>query len=206
MPLARTHSPAPGLWVGIWEIAETEEALWAMLGPDADERARLEGLRPGARRRHWLAARVLALRLLGTRAPFRLDEAGRPFLAGRAEAISLSHAGDRAAAAVGSRGPVGIDLERVGPDVLGIASRFLSPAERLREDGADAERLTVHWCAKEAVYKLLGEKGLSFRAMTIGDFAWNGSARLLVETGDRRIAVHAERDGDHVLAYALPSG
>ncbi|APR75539.1 Hypothetical protein A7982_00885 [Minicystis rosea] len=159
-----------------------------------DERRACAGLRLAARRVQSACARVAAkwLRLelaAGRSAPLvTLDAAllaaharaaylacslsgpdGRPprFTDG-ALAVSLSHAGDLAAAAVTTGRSVGVDVERVGVRAPSFADEHFTPRERhriTRSAAAGAPRAaleTLLWCAKEALYKT-GTLGLPER-------------------------------------------
>ena len=58
-----------------------------------------------------------------------------------------------------------IKLVIVGPEdplVKGIHDFFLNDTE-LETVGTDVEKLCIYWCAKEALYKLLGKKGIIFK-------------------------------------------
>ncbi|WP_437683479.1 4'-phosphopantetheinyl transferase family protein [Sorangium sp. So ce131] len=168
-------------------LARVDAATAARLAPyltDAERRA-CAALRVAARRAQSACARVAAkwLRLelaAGRGAPLvALDAAsleahpradylacavsgpdGRPprFEDG-ALAVSLSHAGDLAAAAVTTEGAVGVDVERVNPRAADFADEHFTPRERegiARGAAAGADRAaleTLLWSAKEALYK-----------------------------------------------------
>lgn len=160
-------------------IAEAEvllaypDALEGWLG--AEERAALAKLATPKRRRDWLAARVAAKRVVAR----RLEALGRPaeppairiaahetrepFVAradGRPDPefpISLAHAGDFGACALGEAGKrVGMDLERIEPRDPSWRRLMAHESELTPELCASAEGLTRLWTAKEAVSKLLG--------------------------------------------------
>ncbi|MFT3767684.1 MAG: 4'-phosphopantetheinyl transferase superfamily protein [Minicystis sp.] len=157
-----------------------------------DERRACAGLRLAARRVQSACARVAAkwLRLelaAGRSAPLvALDAAllaahpraaylacslsgpdGRsPRFTDGALAVSLSHAGELAAAAVTTARSVGIDVERVDVRASAFAEEHFTPRERIRlarSAGAPRAALeTLLWCAKEALYKT-GTLGLPER-------------------------------------------
>ncbi|WP_437826352.1 4'-phosphopantetheinyl transferase family protein [Sorangium sp. So ce1153] len=84
---------------------------------------------------------------------------GAPRFEDGAFAVSLSHAGDRAAAAVTTAGAVGVDVERVEARAAAFADEHFTPREReglARGAAAGADRAaleTLLWSAKEALYK-----------------------------------------------------
>ena len=86
------------------------------------------------------------------------DPNGKPHLADK-RYISISHSHQFSTIAIGDK-PLGIDIEKERSKVHRIASRFLHSTE-LTPNGTDRIR-TTQWCIKEAAYKALGKKGISF--------------------------------------------
>ncbi|WP_437933599.1 4'-phosphopantetheinyl transferase superfamily protein [Sorangium sp. So ce341] len=167
-------------------VVRADEAAAARLEPylTAGERRACAGQRAAARRAQSACARVAAkwLRLelaAGRRAPLvALDAAaleahpradylacavtgpgGPPRFEDGALALSLSHAGDLAAAAVTTARAVGVDVERVEARAAAFADEHFTPREReglARGAAAGAPRAaleTLLWSAKEALYK-----------------------------------------------------
>lgn len=91
------------------------------------------------------------------------EESGKPILKGWH--ISISHTKGYAAVLLSKNHEVGIDIEYVSDRVKRIADRFL----RLDEQAESVTDLLLHWCAKEAVYKLYSEQDLTFHQMKIVD-------------------------------------
>lgn len=91
------------------------------------------------------------------------EESGKPVLDGWH--ISISHTKGYAAVLLSKNHEVGIDIEYVSERVKRIADRFLRPDEQA-ESVTD---LLLHWCAKEAIYKLYSEQDLTFQQMKIVD-------------------------------------
>lgn len=91
------------------------------------------------------------------------EESGKPVLDGWH--ISISHTKGYAAVLLSKSHEVGIDIEYVSERVKRIADRFLRPDEQA-ENTID---LLLHWCAKEAIYKLYSELDLTFQQMKIVD-------------------------------------
>ncbi|MBI4346706.1 MAG: 4'-phosphopantetheinyl transferase superfamily protein [Elusimicrobia bacterium] len=141
----------------------------------AGERRTLEGLRTPKRKRDWLSARVAAKRVVGrrlralghptpsadieiasheSREPFVADEEGDP---DESLPVSLSHAGDYGACALGAPGTrVGMDLERIEPRDPAWRELMADDSELEPDSLGSPEALTRLWTAKEAVLKLLG--------------------------------------------------
>lgn len=217
--------------VEVCSIGEAEvlldypDALDAWLGEP--ERRALAGLRTPKRRRDWLAARIAAKRLIGR----RLEALGRtlptpqiqilnapsrePFaaLSGSTEPspllpISLAHAGDYGACALGQPGfRVGLDLERIEPRDPSWRSVMADDPELGPELLSSIEGLTRLWASKEAVLKLLGI-GLSADARTVrpapgGGVELSGRSReRWAELGSPRIQLFQARYHDCCLSVA----
>lgn len=142
----------------------------ALLSPD--ERARADRFRLERDRRRFVLARsaarlVLAAYLDAPPEALRFDYGprGKPSLAPPFSplAFNVSHSDDLALIAVRERGPLGVDIERVRPDIGGdeIAERFFCPAERawLRAlaPAHRPEGFFCLWTRKESYIKGLGE-------------------------------------------------
>lgn len=95
-------------------------------------------------------------------------QAGAPYLQDRNDvAVSVSHSRRLAGVAVCHDGtPVGLDIEQPRPQLLRIASRFMSRHERLAY-GSRLPLLTLVWSAKEAVYKAALTPGLALSDISV---------------------------------------
>jgi 4'-phosphopantetheinyl transferase EntD len=59
---------------------------------------------------------------------------------------------------------VGIDIEKMQPKIDHIAFKFLQEREMKKLDNLQRiYHLYLHWCAKEALYKICDRPNLSFR-------------------------------------------
>lgn len=91
-----------------------------------------------------------------------MNEHGKPYLKTDASLFfNISHSGDWVVCAF-SDTEVGVDIERIGKERLGVAERFFHPREIavLREMSEQAELFFRYWSAKESVLKYRGT-GLS---------------------------------------------
>lgn len=112
------------------------------------------------RRREYLSWRAVVRRRLGREVEIAYNEVGAPYLVGRSEYLSVAHGADRVAVVIADHA-VGIDIERLDRRFEQIRSRYLTPAEE--QLSGDPLFLAAAWCAKEALYKLAGERALSLR-------------------------------------------
>lgn len=137
-------------WLGELPAArKTQLQGW----PDAD-----------ARRRSLLGNRLLreALRQLGhpaaALASLRYATHGKPTVDLPLH-FSLAHCDGLILCAVSTQGPVGVDVEPLGPVSSASSGLYLNAAERA-EIGKDPQRFYALWTRKEAVVKAGGTRGL----------------------------------------------
>lgn len=204
----------------IWRIEEEAEDLLSRLQLDDRERSVLRSLNKGKRTLHWLGTRVLLRYMLNTPGYIDCpsDENGKPYLANFPQKISLTHSFDYVAVMLSERGEVGIDLELVKPKITRIAHKFMKPEELDFMKGLSEEKRIDHlyacWCAKEAVYKLQGNRGISFKNhMNIHPFVFQEQGvldlTLLKPQGEGKspvpitFKVHYERFLDYMLGYVV---
>jgi 4'-phosphopantetheinyl transferase len=141
------------------------EAHWLGQLPAA-RRAELARWPDGrARQRSLLAGRLLAagLRRLGhpaaALATLRRSAQGRPSLDLPVD-FSLSHCEGRVVCALSTGGPVGVDVEALGPLRAAAFPLYLNADERAWA-GRSARRFYAIWTRKEAVAKAAGSSGLA---------------------------------------------
>lgn len=196
----------------IWRVEEEADDLLSRLQLNEREREVLASLNKGKRTLHWLATRVLLRYMLDTPGYIDCpsDENGKPYLANFPQKISLTHSFDYVAVMMSEVGEVGIDLELVSPKILRIAHKFMKEQElsfmQDLDEPSRIDHLYACWCAKEAVYKLQGNRGVSFKDnMTIQPFQFQNQGVLQMtldtEAGHQPFSVYYERFQDYMLAY-----
>lgn len=133
-----------------------EAAAWT-----TDEEQREAAAFASVRRsREYLTWRAVVRRRLGREVQIAYNAVGAPCLVGRSEYLSVSHGADRVAVVLADC-PVGVDIERPDRRFDRVRSRYLTADEEALS--ADPLFPAVAWCAKEALYKLAGERRLSLR-------------------------------------------
>jgi 4'-phosphopantetheinyl transferase len=195
----------------IWKIEESAEELLEKLQLDAEEQEKLRHLSKGKRTLHWLATRVLLRYLLQTDQYIHCpsDANGKPYLPDYPYKISLTHSFDYAGVMLSTQGECGIDLERIKEKVVRIKEKFLKPQElQFINLEHEVHQLYACWCAKEAVYKLQGNKGVSFLDdMTIRSFNYKPQGVMLLDLKKNNITttyeVFYEQFQDYMLGFAV---
>lgn len=160
MPLIRQISVGDVL-VGIWQITESSETLADMFCALFGRHAIPDYLTAEARRREWLASRLLLCELVGHPCRLLNDDNGRPFLVNGDVEVSISHTKGYAAVAV-SKNRVGLDIELRNRNVLGAQRCFLGSLEMASMNNDNTKALLC-WSAKEALFKVVGNLGGTFK-------------------------------------------
>lgn len=196
----------------IWKIEESADELLSKLQLSRSERAFLERLNKGKRTLNWLGTRVLLRSMLDTPGYIDCpsDENGKPYLVNFPHKISLSHSFDYATVMLSTTHEVGIDMELVKPKIELIANKFMQEGElKQLTDNQYIEQLYVCWCAKEAVYKLQGKKGVSFKDnIWVEPFYYQSeggyiTAHLRGPYQTATYTVYYERFQEYMLGYVM---
>lgn len=196
--------------LAIWKIEETEAQLLAGLQLKQHELDIISSLNNGKRLLHWLSTRLLLRTLLNTAEYIdcKFDDDGKPYLVNFDYKISLSHSYDYAAVMISKDHAVGVDIELIKHKIKSIKHKFLNDVELAQKQiGDNTEGLYVCWCAKEAIYKWHGKKGLEFKAhIHIKPFKLKneGSLNALVElpNGTRELTVNYFKTADgYMVGY-----
>lgn len=148
-----------------------------------DERIRAARFKFDEHREKYVAGRAWLREVVGAYAGlapeevrFRYLELGKPVLdAANPPSFSLAHSKSTAVVGIGPEGPIGVDVERVRPDVLdrAAAALVLSPPELdLIDRHPDRDLAFLRcWVRKEAYAKAAGmglERGLAHITLTTG--------------------------------------
>ena len=147
--------------VAVWNITENEDMLLAMLPAEYSESV-LEMKSPG-RRLEWLAVRALIAHVYGPDERIVYNSVGKPFLKNADDCIGVSHTKGYAVLAYGNSG-FGVDAELLSRNIMPLAGKIACDGERNLLDSECAnEALLMKWCACEALFKLVGDLGGTFR-------------------------------------------
>lgn len=212
MPLIELRDLGRDAKLAVWKITETEEQLHEHLQLHPGEEDFISRLRKGKRTLQWMASRALLRKLLDTKDPISCpsDADGKPYLVGFPYKISITHSFDYAGVILNAKGECGVDIELVKPKIKLIAHKFLKEQELefVRSNAQELDALYACWCAKEAVYKLIGKKGTSFRKhMTIQPFDFDVQNHLTLQLDlaghSRAYKVYYEKLNGYMMGYVL---
>ncbi|TAH31122.1 MAG: 4'-phosphopantetheinyl transferase superfamily protein [Cytophagales bacterium] len=152
--------------IALWRIEESEKDLHKIVSEFDWINEHLKEITHQAKRIEYLASRVL-LKKLCQKLNIKFDgvfkdEHLKPYLVGNNGHISISHSSDYCAAIYSKDNSVGIDIQPLEKKLHKVSKKFLSDLENDKFN-KNLELLCRAWCAKEAIYKMVGKKGVSLR-------------------------------------------
>ena len=149
--------------LSVWQITEPSDKLLSYFTPEEIENQAFQKFTHEKRKTEWLATRALLKLMIGTDFQISYTESGKPLLSHPVYPhISISHSRDFVSVLIHKQLSVGIDIESINRNYAPIRKRYLSEIE-LEQVNQDPLLQCIYWCAKEAVFKLVEEKGLDFR-------------------------------------------
>ena len=150
------------IW-GVREITEASDELLSKLDKKELYLPIISRIKLEKRKQEWLAVRILLKELLGEEKEVEYDAFGKPFFKDNSYHISISHTTGYVAVILNPNFPVGIDIEQITNKVERIRDRFLSEEEKTHiSKEKELAHLILHWSAKEAIFKALGESDVVF--------------------------------------------
>lgn len=153
----------PDCMLGVWEITEDYDTLYSMVKLGRDEKTRLSSFRSVSRKKEWLSVRALIRSMKGQDARITYNSENKPFLKGGWN-ISISHSRSLTAILISKDKRVGIDLEYMSGKIDKLGHKFMNEREKLTTDPEKKKfHLYLHWCAKEALYKIIDKQDVNFR-------------------------------------------
>ena len=83
---------------------------------------------------------------------------------GNTHKISISHSNNLTAVLIGKDIRVGIDLEYMSGKISKLGHKFMNDNETLTSTSKNKKfHLYLHWCAKEALYKIIDKQDVNFK-------------------------------------------
>ncbi len=216
MPLYKTIQHNSNTQILIWNITESFEQLNQEVQLNQKSQLRLSGMKSEIHQRAFLSVRKLLALADYSDFDLEYDEFGKPHLHSKNRhteytEVSITHSHHFAAIIVSDK-PVGIDIEMQRDIILKIAHKFVNNEElnRLKQTDPNEyiKKLTVNWGAKEAIFKIKNEKGISFRDhIQVAPFELNQTqttADLNFNGAKQKFNIHfSELDTNFTLVYAF---
>ena len=164
MPLYKSHFFDSNTQILVWEITETFDELRPQVVLNMQNRTRLEGMKSEMHQRGFLSVRKLLQEAGYNDLELYYDAFGKPHLKDKKH-ISITHSHHFSAIIISDK-TVGIDIELHREKIIRIADKFATKEfEYLNKNNVKEyiQKLTVIWGAKEAIFKIQNEKGISFK-------------------------------------------
>lgn len=196
--------------LGVWKFDESPEELLTMLDDyTAHYLPALENMHTDKRRQEWLGSRVALKAVAGKELLVSYRPGGAPYVEGLPQSLSISHTKGYAAVMLCDHPYAGIDIEYRSDRVKKIRSRYMSDQEEAAIDVAhEVEHLLIHWCAKEALFKMIGQEEVDFiRHLHVAPFTYDSVGSFSVyETRTsfkRSFRMEYRVEEDFVLVWSL---
>jgi 4'-phosphopantetheinyl transferase len=211
MPLFKTIKLSRSLGtttqILVWKVTESYAELLEQVVLNDSNQVRLNGMKSEMHQRAFLSVRKLLQETGHTDLDLYYDEFGKPHLHGEKH-ISITHSHNFSAIII-SEETVGIDIELQRDKIIRIADKFCdSEFQFLDMDSKDyIRKLTVIWGAKEAIFKIRNEKGISFKDhIKVNTFELEVKqtiAELHFNSLVKDFKVHFEEIEEFTLVYAF---
>ncbi len=166
--------------LGVWKIEEDLDSLLGLVVLDNEEKKKYKSFSSNSRKLEFLSVRALLADLIGKEAKIVYNKNNKPFLKDGSRFISISHSHKLTAILLSTNEKVGIDLEYMSTNIAAIAFKFLNRKEKVTKEQEERKyHLYIHWCAKEALYKICDKEGISIRKnITIEPFKVQESGEI----------------------------
>ncbi|MAU15215.1 MAG: 4-phosphopantetheinyl transferase [Muricauda sp.] len=186
MPVYKTITVSPTTKVYIWKVTEPEVELSKDVELTQHCQDRMDGMKSEAHRRAFLSIRHLMAEAGYVDHDLYYDDFGKPHLKD-GKYISITHSHNFTGIIISETDEVGIDIEMQRDKILRIAHKFtpIQEYKTLANSEAIIRKLTIVWGAKESLYKIYAQQGLSFlRHIHVMDFTFEDTrtvAEILYE-------------------------
>lgn len=182
--------------IGVWKIEEELPTLLEMVDMSPEDLKRYDIYRSTSRKMEFLSVRALLAEMMDRDARIVYNKNNKPFIKDGSHFISITHSNKLTAILMSRNERVGIDLEYMRLNINAFASKFLNKREKITRRWADRTyHLYIHWCAKEAMYKICDKEGINIvNDITIEPFE-------VRESGEIRGSVKNERMDDQFTLY-----
>ena len=163
MPLFKTIHFSTDTQILVWKITESFEELHNQVQLNDKNAIRLQGMKSQLHQSAFLSVRKLFQELGYSDFDLYYDELGKPHLHD-GKHISITHSHEFSAIIVSSK-TVGIDIELQRDKIIRIADKFCDSEFQFLDRDSDEyiRKLTAIWGAKESIFKIRNEKGISFK-------------------------------------------
>jgi 4'-phosphopantetheinyl transferase len=209
MPLYKSFYIDASSQILVWKITESYEQLFGEVHLNEKSLLRLNAMKSQLHQRAFLSVRKLLQQAGYSDFDLFYDQFGKPHLLHNKH-ISISHSHNFSVLIISDK-KVGIDIEMQRDKIIRIADKFVNNKESLHFENTNThdyiKKLTVKWGAKEAIFKIRNEPGISFK-----DHIWVNSfkiddqkttAILEMENVKQQFSIYFEEFEGFTLVYAF---
>lgn len=208
MPLYKKIKFNSATAIYVWKITEPLEQLFEEVTLNSKCQSRIEGMKSQLHQRGFLSVRKLLNKAGYTDFDLYYDEFGKPHLQD-GKHISITHSYQFSSIIISDE-IVGIDMELQREKIVRIADKFCDTEFQYLDREKITEyikKLTVIWGAKEAIFKIRNEKGISFKDhIAVSKFDLNQTqviANLHFGGLHKEFNIYFEEIEGFTLVYAL---
>ena len=215
MPLYKTINYNSSTQILVWKITESYEQLFSEIQLNEKSLLRLNTMKSQLHQRAFLSVRKLLQQAGYSDFDLYYDESGKPHLNPNnchtePVEVSISHSHEFSTLIISDQ-KAGIDIEMQREKIIRIANKFVNDKElhRLKSfDNLDLiKKLTVKWGAKEAIFKIRNEPGISFKDhIQVNKFEIQdkkATATLEMENLKQQFSIYFEEFENFTLVYAF---
>lgn len=169
MPLLAEITLPEKVHLAFWLMTESTDELVDATQLSPEDQMEWDTLKHEKRKKEWIASRAALRTGLKLAEPILYHDTGKPYAA--STEISLSHCLP-IAGALRHGSFAGFDIQCADPKIAVIKTKFANAPElKAAEDSGDElNYLTILWSAKEAIFKVYGEKVAFADEMSIHPF------------------------------------
>jgi len=208
MPLYKSITVCADTQLLVWKNTESFEELSRAVNLKEVCVLKMEKMKSESHRKAFLGVRMLMQHIGYTDFDLYYSADGKPHLKD-GKNISITHSYAFSAIIVSDRS-IGIDMEMQREKVITIAEKFLEPEFAFLDPtnlNEYMQKLIILWGVKEAVYKMVSRKGLSFKQhIEVFNFELSdkkGIAAVKFEDIEMQCPFFYEEIEDFTLVYCL---
>lgn len=205
MPLFKIINHNSTTQILIWKITESLAELTVSNPLTTASQHRIIGMKSEVHQRAFLAVRKLLNHINLSDFDLTYDSFGKPYLSNH-QYISISHSHQFATIIVSDQ-KVGIDIEMQKEKIIKIADKFSFESLNKKSKQNYIKKLTVIWGAKEALFKIKNEKGISFKDhIVVNNINLNHNctdADLIFNGINENFKIYFYEIENYMLVYAL---
>jgi 4'-phosphopantetheinyl transferase EntD len=172
MPIIYNQIVYDDCQLGVWEMVESYDEMFNRIHFFEGEVEKLKNFKSTFRQIEWLTVRRLLREMRGEPTQIIYNDQRKPFLQNVDLNISISHSKSLTGIVLSRTKKLGLDLEYMTHNIEKVAHKFINNEEFITEQSDKRNlHLYIHWCAKEALYKLCDKQDINFRKnLTIEPF------------------------------------